>query len=152
MLCAGAAGGVGRAHQRDRAAGLTGPGPHLFRMGGGCAGTPSTLSLFDDFFTSTIDGDALASAVLQLTERGAAGLLNVASCEVAHKKRFIEALATEMGVVLDWATIAKVGELPVKRGDGLGLDVARAESLLGYKLPDVAAVTKALVAAWRTRQ
>jgi len=109
------------------------------------------LSLFEDFYTSTIDADRLAAAVLQLAESKVSGLLNVASREVANKKRFVEALASAMGITLDWATTGKVAALPVKRAESLGLDVTRAEALLGYRLPDVAAVTAALAAAWRSR-
>jgi dTDP-4-dehydrorhamnose reductase len=110
------------------------------------------LSLFDDFFTSTIDADTLAAAILKLAEKDVAGLLNVSSREVAHKKRFIEALSTEMGITLDWATTGSVAALPVKRAESLGLDVTRAEAVLGYRLPVLAEVAAALIAAWRNGQ
>ena len=107
------------------------------------------MTLFDDFHTSTIDADALAAALLDLVGRDATGLLNVASREVASKKRFVEALAHAMGVRLDWAGTASVRNLAVKRAESLGLDVTRAEALLGYRLPDLPAVARSLAERWR---
>jgi dTDP-4-dehydrorhamnose reductase len=138
---------------RTNVAGLRGwPGrPTFFEWAADALARRAPLSLFDDFFTSTIDAGALAVAIMDLTEADAAGLLNVASREVANKKRFVEALASAMGITLDWTTTGKVAALPVKRAESLGLDVTRAEALLGYRLPDLAAVTAALAAAWRSR-
>jgi len=138
---------------RTNVTGLRGwPGrPTFFEWAASALQRRVPLSLFDDFFTSTIDAAALAVAVLHLAQSKAEGVLNVASREVANKKRFVEALASAMGITLDWATTGKVAALPVRRAESLGLDVTRAEALLGYQLPDVAAVVAALAAAWRRR-
>lgn len=109
------------------------------------------LVLFDDYFTSTIDSDALARAVFDLSDRKASGVINVASREVAHKKRFVEALATAMGIEFDWGETGSVRNLPVPRAESCGLDVSRAEAILGSRLPDLKAVTAALASAWGAR-
>jgi dTDP-4-dehydrorhamnose reductase len=139
---------------RTNVTGLRGwPGrPTFFEWAADALQRRAPLSLFDDFFTSTIDSGSLAAAILSLVERKAAGLLNVASREVANKKHFVEALAREMGISLDWATSESVAGLAVKRAESLGLDVARAETILGHPLPDVAEVAANLVATWRARR
>ena len=107
------------------------------------------IALFDDFYTSTIDADTLASAMLDLADRRVIGLLNVASREVSNKRQFVEALAQSMEIRLDWATTVSVSSLPIARAESLGLDVSRAEPMLGYRLPDLSAVADSLVVRWR---
>jgi dTDP-4-dehydrorhamnose reductase len=111
------------------------------------AGEPMTL--FDDFYTSTVDARTLAEAVLDLAGE-VSGLLNVASSEVSNKKRFIETVADRMSVPMPPNETASVRNLKPPRGESLGLDVARAESLLGRPLPDLGATVDALVSAHET--
>lgn len=107
------------------------------------------VTLFDDFCLSTIEVNQLADALFDLIDRGAAGVLNVASSSVASKKTFIEALARAMGRSLDHAKTGSVRSLSPPRPDSLGLDVTRAEALLGRPLPDLDAVIAALVTEGR---
>ena len=107
------------------------------------------LALFEDFFTSTIDATTLAVALFDLVERDATGLFNVASSTVASKRRFVHALAREAGVTLDWDKPASVASLPTARAESLGLDVAKAERLLGYRLPDLQQVAINLISQWK---
>ena len=109
------------------------------------------LCVYDDFYTSTIDAGTLAIAIMDLLERRATGVLNVAAREVAHKKQFIDALALRMGIAFDWGTVGSATQLMVRRAESAGLDVSRAESVLGYHLPDTASVVAALVESWRAR-
>ena len=52
------------------------------------------------------------------------------------KKEFIESLAKTFGFSLENTNIGSVSFLATsKRADSLGLDVSKAESLLGYRLP-----------------
>lgn len=105
-----------------------------------------TISGFDDFFTSSIDAPALSEALLDLAAMPVRGLLNVASREVASKLQFIRALADAMD--MDGADIqaGSVRALPVARAESAGLDVTRAETLLGRHLPTLQDVVEALVA------
>jgi len=98
------------------------------------------MTLFADYFTSTLDADSLAGAIFDLVDKGAHGMFNVASSEVASKRRFIEALAEAMGINFDWASEGSVRSLSVPRAESLGLDVSRAERVLGYNLPCLTAV------------
>lgn len=96
---------------------------------------------FDDMWTSSIDVDAFSAVVFDLAERGARGCLNVASRTSSSKRGFITALARGMGLDPSLAQPSSVHALPgVRRANALGLDVSRAEALLGRRLPDLDAV------------
>ncbi len=103
------------------------------------------LALFDDFYSSTIDTPSFARALFDLIERGAAGTINVGARTVASKWRFIHRLARMMEITLDWDEAASVHGLAVPRAESLGLDVRKAEGLLGYALPDTDQVCRNLV-------
>ncbi|MBA4801471.1 MAG: sugar nucleotide-binding protein [Euryhalocaulis sp.] len=102
------------------------------------------LTLFEDFFTSTIDAESLAAAVLDLHAAGASGVLNVASSDVSSKWEFVHDLAAAMGIVLDWAERGTARGMTPPRALSLGLDVRRAEAILGRPLPDLLEVCAAL--------
>ena len=106
------------------------------------------LRLFEDFRTSTIDAPSFARALFDLVESGAVGIVNLAARGVASKRRFVQALAQALGVALDWDEPASVASLAVPRAESLGLDVSKAERLLGYALPDTDQVCRNLVSQW----
>jgi dTDP-4-dehydrorhamnose reductase len=103
------------------------------------------LKLFDDFYTSTIDVGAFSRLLFDLVDAEATGLLNLASRTVSSKLQFIRKLAAALGVHLDWAESASVRDLPIPRAESAGLDVSRAERLLGHSLPTLDDVCHALV-------
>ena len=103
------------------------------------------MTLFEDFFTSSIDAGSFASAALDLIGKRASGLLNLASSEVSSKQRFIEELAGAFGYSLANATSGSVRSIGgARRAESCGLDVTRAEQLLGYRLPILSQVIEAL--------
>lgn len=103
------------------------------------------MTLFEDFYTSSIDVQRFSVAMFDLIERGAKGLLNVAARQSSNKAQFIRALAQRLNLSLDYCKPGSVRTIPgVQRAESLGLDVSRAETLLGYQLPDLAAVIEAL--------
>jgi dTDP-4-dehydrorhamnose reductase len=104
------------------------------------------MTLFDDFFTSTLDATALAEAILDLVDGGQTGLLNVASSQVSSKQEFIEAMARELGVRDREFATASVRGIDPPRAESLGLDVSAAERALGRPLPDLKETVAALVA------
>ena len=109
-----------------------------------------SMTLFDDFYTSTLDAPALAEAVLDLLGAGATGLLHVASSEVTSKQEFIEAVARATGYGDREFATASVASLDPPRPDSLGLDVTRAEAILGRSLPDLEQTVGALAAQSRS--
>lgn len=107
------------------------------------------MTLYTDYFCSTIDAPSLAAALLDLVDAGARGRLNVACREVASKAEFVRALAAAAGVPLDGAVDGSAAELVPPRQRHVGLDVSRAERILGRPLPNLAEVAARFVAQWR---
>ncbi len=91
--------------------------------------------LFDDYFSSTLSVRQLSRAIYELLDKQATGLLNVACREVSSKKDFVERLAQRMGRELTHARAGNAASMKMKRAESAGLDVARAEAVLGHHLP-----------------
>jgi dTDP-4-dehydrorhamnose reductase len=109
------------------------------------------LTLFDDFYGSLIDVQTFSATLFDVMAKNASGVLNLASCEVSSKKQFILALAKAAGIDPDWAQTGSVSALKPKRACSLGLDVGKAEAVLGRALPGRDAVCAKLVKQWRAR-
>jgi dTDP-4-dehydrorhamnose reductase len=93
---------------------------------------------FVDMWTSSIDADTLATTLFELSDRGAIGRLNVAARRACSKRDFILAMAHATGLDARLAEPASVRSIGgPTRANALGLDDSRAETLLGYHLPDV---------------
>ncbi|MCX9085012.1 MAG: SDR family oxidoreductase [Candidatus Methanoperedens sp.] len=106
----------------------------------------SPITLFDDYFTSSIHVTQFSSALLDIIEKRPSGVLNLASSEVFSKKAFICALAEKMGHTLTNVKIGSVVDAgDASRAESLGLDVGKAETLLGYKLPNLEEVITSIV-------
>lgn len=93
------------------------------------------MTLFDDYYTSSISVSQFSIALCSLIKKNASGIINLASSEVFSKKEFIEKLANEFNFSLKNTHVGSVSSLSSKRADSLGLDVSLAESILGYNLP-----------------
>lgn len=98
----------------------------------------SEMTLFDDYFTSSITVTQFSKALFDLLPKKPFGILNLASSEVSSKEKFIKEVASALDFDLSKAKTGSVKDLNTsKRADSLGLDVSKAENLLGYKLPDL---------------
>jgi dTDP-4-dehydrorhamnose reductase len=102
--------------------------------------------LFDDQFVSCVDVWTLADCVLDLALGDAVGVLNLGACEVFSKAQFVLALAKALARPLSRAKIGKVAAQATPRADSLGLDVSRAERILGRSLPTLDGVVANLLA------
>jgi dTDP-4-dehydrorhamnose reductase len=107
-----------------------------------------TLTLYEDFYTSSMHSRACAAAMLELAQRGAHGVLNVACAQVASKLEFVRALAAAAGIEGAALQVGSVRELAPPRAESLGLDVSRAERLLQRRLPGLADTVQALAQEW----
>ena len=103
-----------------------------------------TATLFTDQYVSLLDVWSFAEALLDLAASPARGLVNLASSQVFSKAAFVARLAQALDRRLTQATLGSVGVQAVRRPDSLGLDVSRAEGLLGRSLPGLDAVVQAL--------
>ena len=103
---------------------------------------PATL--FTDQYVSTLDVWSFAEGLMDLAASGATGLLNLASREVFSKAALVQAMAAALGRTLTRAQPGTVTAQAVARPDSLGLDVARAETILGRRLPSLGEVAARL--------
>lgn len=105
------------------------------------------MTLFTDFYTSTIDAPTCASRLIDLIDRGATGILNLASRDVADKETFVRAIAKALRIEPNNARSGSVASLYPIRAESLGLNVAKAERLLGLRLPGLEDVVQNLIQA-----
>ena len=108
------------------------------------------ITLFDDFYTSSIDADHCAHYIYQLIQNDAVGLINLGSRECVSKAKFIMALANKLGLSTD---NCELGFLPrnsiVARGDSLGLSVERIENILGCNMPTMTEVVNSIAEKYK---
>ena len=103
------------------------------------------ITLFDDFYTSTLAVNQLAYILCDLLQLQPHGILNVASSEVKSKKEFIMGVAKYLNVQDFSYNIGSVHALKgVLRGDSLGLSTEKVEHVVGYPMPNFTAVLKSL--------
>lgn len=94
------------------------------------------MTLFYDYFTSSIDVTNFSKILFDVIAKKTTGLLNVACRDVVSKKEFIQTMAKCLQVDLSLAHIGSVRNLHgAQRAESAGLDVEKVENLLGYKLP-----------------
>jgi len=108
------------------------------------------VTLFNDYYTSSIDVEIFSKALFDLIGTRPGGILNLASTEVSSKKVFIENFASRLGYSLSNAKDGSLFEVSgVLRGESLGLDVSKAEKILGYHLPCLDDVVDSLISVNR---
>lgn len=99
------------------------------------------MTLFDDYFTSSITVAQFSKALYDLIKKKPNGIINLASSQVSTKKEFIEEVARELNFSLQNTKTGSVKNLSTsRRADSLGLDVSEAECILGYSLPNLKSV------------
>ena len=98
------------------------------------------LTLFNDFYTSSMTVNQLAQVLLDVIPIHPTGIVNIASSEVMSKKEFILGIAEYLNFHPHYIQGSVHDIIGVHRADSLGLDVSLAEELLGYELPDFSAV------------
>ncbi len=107
--------------------------------------TKTSISLFTDFFTSTIDAVTFAEISLMVAESNFSGILNIASSECLSKKEFALAVADAIGVHMESIHESTVHRLKPPRANSLGLDCSRAEALLGINMPNTSQIIRNLL-------
>lgn len=103
------------------------------------------MTAYTDYFTSTMDADSCARAALDLSLGGHSGLFNVASRDCKSKRDFIYTTASILGIEADWVEAGSVATLDTLRAESCGLDVSRAERVLGRLLPTTKQAIESLV-------
>ena len=113
--------------------------------------THQTMTLFNDFFTSTIDVTQCSRIIFSLLESNACGRFNVACRESSSKFEFITVLAERLGIPLSHASQGSMMGMVPRRAESLGLDVQKVEALLGIELPGLAQVIDTIVEEYNER-
>lgn len=103
-------------------------------------------NLFYDAFTSTIDVEGFAKSTLDLIDLNAHGVINLAAHNVYSKYDFVIETAKQLGIDLTNISKGSVSEMTSPRPPCLGLDVSKAEQILGYQLPSMRDVVSNLLA------
>ena len=114
----------------------------------GVALSDAPVTMFSDAYTSSIDVASFASAAFDLFNADAAGLLNLASCQVYSKEAFVREVARQLRRPLTQAKTGSIRSLTTRRANCLGLDVAQAEGILGYRLPTLERVVASVLAQY----
>lgn len=110
------------------------------------AGEP--FDAYTDVWASSIEVHQFARAMFDVVGLGATGLWNLACRESVSKADFITALARAGGYDERLARrVTRPSRQRPRRANAMGLDVSRAEVLLGRELPDAGEVIDALVAS-----
>jgi len=109
------------------------------------------FNLFSDYYTSTISTRQASTALFDLLNHEISGKINLACREVASKEEFVKAIAMRMGKNIDHARLISVHDVLSARAESVGLDVSRAENVLGYQLPNLEEVVRQLVSECPTR-
>lgn len=109
------------------------------------------MTLYNDFYTSSIHTKQLSDCIVELVQNRYNGILNVASSEVFTKEKIICSLAKAMGVEqLSYESCSVNQQMTrVKRANSLGLNVAKAEQILGHKLPTLQDVLISIMNEYR---
>ncbi len=112
------------------------------------------MNLYDDCYTSSIDVHSFSKALCDLIDKDASGIINLASSEVSSKQVFIETLAHQLGLSLSNTTVCSMNQTAsvVERNESLGLDIAKAENILGYSMPTLSVVVNNLVREYHNRE
>jgi dTDP-4-dehydrorhamnose reductase len=112
-----------------------------------------TIPAFDDYFVSSIAVKQFAAALFDLLSVRPAGILNLAASEIFSKRQFIEALRNDLMNGEGQIEPASVRILSgAQRAESLGLNVSRAERLLGRTLPTLSGVVKNLATEYQERK
>ena len=94
------------------------------------------ISLFSDFFTSTLDTRTASRAMIRLIESPLTGLYNIGSRNSVSKLDFAKTFAQKSEIDLNWHSISSVKSLTPRRANTLGLDVSKFQAAFpDFELP-----------------
>ena len=111
------------------------------------------MTLFSDYYTSSISVRLFADILLDALPGRPAGLYNLAAGEVFSKWAFVEALARGFGLDASACVAGSVAALVgARRAESLGLDVRRAETWLGRRMPSLSDTIASLLTEYEERK
>ena len=114
--------------------------------------TEQGIAAYTDSWSSSMEASQCALALLDLCDLGVKGLLNVAARQSCSKLDFIRALAQALGLSSQHARPQPRPRGGLPRANALGLDVRRAEALLGRHLPTTEEVAATLAIVFKEHE
>ena len=111
----------------------------------------SSLNLFTDFYTSSIDVESFVRICMNPCLISASGIYNIGSSSQLSKLEFSRLLAREFDIKLDWHNESSVLDLSPRRSRFLGLDCSKVESRLSMPMPSPSQVIANLVVQYKSR-
>lgn len=103
------------------------------------------IELFGDAWTSSVDVETFSTCAIELfLDKNHRGLLNLGSSEVYSKEQLIRKLAEYLEIDHSKCLAGSIKKLS-NRASCLGLDVSKAQGLLGQNLPDLEGVCRNLI-------
>ena len=103
------------------------------------------MALFNDYYTSSIHVKQFAEILGDIIIKKPSGILNIAARECFSKELFIRTIADKLGLSLKNSNTDSVFNSGlVVRAESLGLDVSKAEKIIGYKFPVLNEVIESL--------
>lgn len=111
------------------------------------------MTLFTDFYTSSIHTVDFAKIFLDVLKMHPTGVYNLASSEAVSKKAFILGLTRELFHLEPNYIDGSVKNIHgTSRGESLGLDTGKIEKLLGYQMPNLAETLKSIKREYEERK
>lgn len=113
------------------------------------------LTLFNDYFTSSIDIYSFAQILKRMIHKDIRGLYNVASCDINSKAEFVELLSHKLGAQLNnpiYTSVYNPEILLVKRANSLGLCVNKIQDNLGFEMPNTTQVIDQLIRVYNEQK
>ena len=105
----------------------------------------SEITLFDDFYTSTIDVTSFSKILLNPLLDESKGIINIGSRDCVSKKIFACSIGDHLGVDLNWVLSGSVVKQTPRRAESLGLNCSKIEAVLNEAMPDHTIVAHNLV-------
>ena len=90
----------------------------------------SEITLFDDFYTSTIDVTSFSKILLNPLLDESKGIINIGSRDCVSKKIFACSIGDHLGVDLNWVLSGSVAKQTPRRAESLGLNCSKIEAVL----------------------
>ena len=120
-----------------------------------CMEHGESMTLFHDFYTSSIHVKQFACILGDILGLQPEGIYNLASSTVSSKAEFLKALSWKLFHRPLEAETGSVRDMKgCRRAESLGLDTSKIEALLGYRMPDLDEVLESIWQEyeWRNKQ
>lgn len=103
-------------------------------------------NLYEDAWTSTLNAFSMVKTSLELLlKHKYFGIINIGSSEVYSKASFVEELAKQKGVSLNNCKKVSIRKQNNLELNSLGLNVNKAESIVGYEMPSLKDIISNLI-------